>query len=608
MEKICSPLLLYTACVTFFAGASFADPQFLSWYTEKSGAYARIYQNTADRDALRTSLTWIDENDNVVQAQPTYAGVHEVQYDTDWIYIRTSGMGFHIMGPWNQRGRPGNTAMLYRIPRVPVVPILKSQTGGGPIGYYVDGVALYDARDAFSYSVALGQDAQRQNGGDAIWNRDAFVNEFPSFDAALAHQANSQYHYHANTPALRHQLGDHVDYNPLTNVYTENPVNLKHSPILGWLRDGHPIYGPYGYSDPMDPDSGVRRMVTGFQFRDGSNGSVDLRVTGRTSYPAWAARLYRLRGNGTDTSLLASELGPDVDNGDYLLGNYLEDHAYKGDLGMTLGVEFDKDEHNGRFCVTPEYPEGIYAYFVSIKPDGTSEYPYSIARAFHGEPSGSAVTTIPAEAILFYEGGPEAVDRGVMIGSSETNGNVVMEWKVVEGAESYSIECSTNLVDWVDVQGAYETNRNTIMVSDPADPNDAIKFYRSARLRTLAPFDDEGFVHNEPVATNPPPGEVVDFLFLFGDTPRLPSTNNVLSITVGGVEGTILNYRRNAGEVTVRFDRSTFASGDYMAVLNHIVAGGGGATSNRVSINNYVVDALQGEEQYFAVDRRRLGD
>ena len=45
-----------------------------------------------------------------------------------------------------------------------------------------------------------------------MWNRDAYVNESVTFDAAYAHQAGANYHYHANTPALRHLLADHVDF------------------------------------------------------------------------------------------------------------------------------------------------------------------------------------------------------------------------------------------------------------------------------------------------------------------------------------------------------------------------------------------------------------
>ena len=62
--------------------------------------------------------------------------------------------------------------------------------------------------------------------------------------------------------ALRYLLDDHVDYNSISNRYSEkitSPTN--HSPIIGWVSDGYPIYGPYGYSDPNNTNSVIRRMI-----------------------------------------------------------------------------------------------------------------------------------------------------------------------------------------------------------------------------------------------------------------------------------------------------------------------------------------------------------
>ena len=42
----------------------------------------------------------------------------------------------------------------------------------------------------------------------------------------------------------------------LANNYYDS--GLFHSPIIGWSYDGNPIYGPYGYSDPNNVQSGVR--------------------------------------------------------------------------------------------------------------------------------------------------------------------------------------------------------------------------------------------------------------------------------------------------------------------------------------------------------------
>ncbi len=268
-----------------------ADPLLSSWYTEKSGEYARIYEDLAAENAgPRAAVTTWNRNQGN-QSQPTYGGVHEISHTATDVYVRTTGLGSHIMGPWylnaNQTNLfpnyPANQAVIYRIPKDPgTVPTNKSLTGLGRIGLFVDGVSMFDSRDAFSYDTSAGADdgPMANLNGDDVWNRDAYINEGVTFDSGNAHQAGSNYHYHANPPALRHLLGDSVDYDPNTNTYTEN-FNGKHSPIIGWVRDGYPIYGPYGYGDPNDRNSAVRLMVSGFRKRN---------ITVRQTLPAYAAR------------------------------------------------------------------------------------------------------------------------------------------------------------------------------------------------------------------------------------------------------------------------------------------------------------------------------
>ena len=60
--------------------------------------------------------------------------------------------------------------------------------------------------------------------------------------------------------------------------------------------------------------------------------------------------------------------------------------------------EGDLDEHNGRYCVTPDFPNGVYAYFATIS-DGFVEssgpfekyklpqYPYFIGNKFKSKPN-----------------------------------------------------------------------------------------------------------------------------------------------------------------------------------------------------------------------------
>ena len=55
----------------------------------------------------------------------------------------------------------------------------------------------------------------------------------------------------------------------------------------------------------------------------------------------------------------------------YSLGAFLEDYEYYAGTG-------DLDEHNGRWCVTPEYPNGTYAYFVTVDASGNPAFPYSV--------------------------------------------------------------------------------------------------------------------------------------------------------------------------------------------------------------------------------------
>jgi hypothetical protein len=78
----------------------------------------------------------------------------------------------------------------------------------------------------------------------------------------------------------------------------------------------------------------------------------------------------------------------------YPLGHYIEDYAYLGDCGKSLGGDFDLDELNGRWCVTPEFPQGTYAYFTTIDAEGKPVYPYTMGRRYHGHANGQLVRGI----------------------------------------------------------------------------------------------------------------------------------------------------------------------------------------------------------------------
>lgn len=565
--------LLRATGLVLLASSLQGTPLISSWFTDLSGRYARIYEDN-DAVANQTPVTTWNRGQGI-QTEPVYAGVTEISFTETDVYIRTSNLGYHIMGPWYGGNGglfpnyPANQADIYRFPRTPAIPPNKTLTGGGSIGYGVDGIALFDSRDAFSYDTSAGVDetpmtAQDPNiDGDNVWNRDAYINEGDTFDPAFAHQAGANHHYHANAPALRYLMGDSVDHDPVANTYTEAP-NGSHSPIIGWFRDGIPLYGPYGYNDPNDATSEVRRMISGYQKRDGSNGSTDLATAGRNTLPRWV-----VRNEGGIINLPAAEVGPNVSN-QYPIGHYLQDYAYKGDLsGLALysdpstqgtfdeNSHFDLNEYNVRFCVTPEYPEGTWAYFTNIEPDGTPVYPYNIARYYYGTPSGTSPNTVPAGAIIHWEGGPKIALKIDSIAETAPD-EITLTWSAVEGGE-YAIDSSTTLQTgtWNQEANNAEPVQEKLAFSKRIDGN-LREFYR-AKLNSLAVFDQNGIQDFSFIPA-------VVYLFHFATDPPLPA--DITSVTVGGVPAAVVGYDPDNGLLEVCFDDSTLNVGSYPAIIN----------------------------------------
>ncbi len=538
---------------TFQAAGTPAAPLLSSWFTKNSGRYARLYQTIADQNAGATSTTW--SRGAGVQTTPTYAGIHEIDYSASWVYIRTTGLASCIMGPWYLNAAktnlfpncPCNTASVFRFPRTPSVPPTKTLFGGGNIGYFLDGVSIFDIRDAFYWN------GSADVSGSGNWNRDAYVNESVTFDNAGAHQAGSNYHRHASSNALRHLVGDHVDYQAATNTYTESAsTTLRHSPIVGWLRDGLPMYGPYGYSDPMDASSPVRRMIGGYALRNGQNGTTNLTMTGRTTLPAWAVRAY---------GVPASQSGPPV-SGTYPLGRYLEDNEYLGDLGYTQGTHFDLNEYNVRYCKTPEFPEGTWAYFLCIAADGTPVFPYQVGRSYYGDPTGGALAGITEPVTTTFMGGPFKTETAGDVSVNTGNGNVSITWNAVEGG-IYLVESSPALGNWSPLAtGVIASGSDTgNFVESGAALANGMRFYRVGRTG-LSAYDRAGFAgttaSGNPTSVAPggaaTAGSTVDVTITLTPPPNVPPTNVLpTSVTLAGtISGSALT-RPSATTVKATF-------------------------------------------------------
>ncbi len=552
-----------------------ADPQLSSWLTQPTGRYASIYASDAAQASQDATTTWTHPNGGASQLLPTYAGVHEVAATDTTVYVRATGLGFHVMGPWYTDGNrdtvvnnfPNNIADIFHFPRTPVIPITKQMLNGLAVGCYVDGVTMFDTRDLFSYDNGRGFDSPPFGGepGDGIWNRNATIAEAATFDPSYGHQADNTYHIHSLPQGLRHLLGDSVDYDPATNSYTEN-FNGNHSPIIGWVGDGLPLYGPYGYSDPLDASSPVRRMVTGYQPRDGSNGSVDIATTGRTTLPAW---IVRNRAEFSTPNLTVDQYGPAV-SANYPLERYLEDNAYKGDLGLTLGTDFDLNEYNVRWCKTPEFPDGTWAYFSCIDASGAPQFPYNLCLFYYGTApvaagQGSPIVAaeVPAGATVYFEGGPEKAAVATGITTDASTGDVTITWDATAGA-SYVVETSTDLADWDDLSQSVLATSEVASLVDGGRTHRDDRAYYQPRMTSLATFDDTGFAYDGSSVRTPLVGSTV-LLTSGSGTP--PANLNILptSVTLNG-QAISIGSRPSQYMVELLIDAANLADGDYAVV------------------------------------------
>lgn len=196
--------------------------------------------------------------------------------------------------------------------------------GIGGIGYAWNGVK-FDPGTAGTCTVSGGTATCSLIGDTGAWNIEALGQS--SFDFGIddnnAHvQPSGAYHYHGVPEGILTKLGKGM-----------TPT------LVGYALDGFPVYARYGYSVPMDKTSAVK-VITG---------SYQLKKTPDSGRPS--------------TSM-------------YPMGTFTQDYEYVAGSG-------DLDACNGRTDVTPEFPAGLYHYYI------TDTYPF-IQRCMMGTatPSG----------------------------------------------------------------------------------------------------------------------------------------------------------------------------------------------------------------------------
>lgn len=306
----------------------------------------------------------------------------KVEYSNDFVYVHTKGIPAYPTGPFLD-GNPSVASNQNAIFKMPINPQMNNgtpiATNGGNIGIFINGVALFDYRDGVAWNTSTnalcgGPGNPPCPGGPAAtnsWNRDAVPAERGGFDCSKAHPAMGNYHHHQNPSAFKLDL--EVVSN-ICNLYDADGLyaidSTQHSPLIGFAYDGFPIYGAYGYKN-TNGSGGVTRIKSGYQLRN---------ISTRTH---WA--------DGTDVPD-----GPPT-SGNYFLGYFREDYAFMAHPGAGDYL----DEHNGRFCVTPEYPNGTYAYFATVDENWNSAYPYVVGPTFYGLAANRKVTAVTEPTTVY---------------------------------------------------------------------------------------------------------------------------------------------------------------------------------------------------------------
>lgn len=159
------------------------------------------------------------------------------------------------------------------------------------------------------------------------WNVEA-VEAFGMNSQGAHLNAKGEYHYHSIA----------TDYFTKTTGVSLGIDGTSFSPIVAYAADGYPVYYKYAYTNANDANSGISSFDSGWQLK-------------------------------TDNGGVRSGDGFSAPNGAYD-GYYVEDYEFNA-------AATQLDECNGRYGVTPDYPDGTYYYVL------TDSWPY-IPRCFAG--------------------------------------------------------------------------------------------------------------------------------------------------------------------------------------------------------------------------------
>ena len=259
--------------------------------------------------------------------------VHSVSVGERHLSVRSGGISLKYLGPLQLNPLPseGPREFSFQIPLHPQAAAgLHGRVPVDIVGVFLNGLPIYNHFEALSWN------------GANLWHYDTIAFNDDGAVAASGHPRAEL--THAAPAGLLEQLVQD---------------GSRHSPLIGFALDGFPIYGPWAYAH-SDGSGGLRRMKSSYRLRS---------VNQREQWP-------------DGTMLTPAQYGPDV-NANEPAGTFAEDYEYRAGSG-------DLDEFNGRFAITPEYPGGTYAYFLSTDTAGRLAFPYLIGPRFHGRSTESA--------------------------------------------------------------------------------------------------------------------------------------------------------------------------------------------------------------------------
>jgi hypothetical protein len=234
--------------------------------------------------------------------------------------VTGNGIPEHATGAFPNPNCPNTIGAVNVSASMPLAPTQASAaTPAMVIGYALNSVKLDPNTAGTCPDTASGTSSCSLAGGGGSWRIEALGQSSFNFgvDSSNAHvQPSGEYHYHGMPEGLLGTLGKGTA-----------PT------LVGFAMDGSPVYARHGYSVASDATSPVRAMKGSYRTKT----SPDASRPPTSTFP---------------------------------MGTFQQDWEYVAGLG-------DLDECNGRFGVTPEFPCGVYHYYI------TDSYPF-IGRCLKG--------------------------------------------------------------------------------------------------------------------------------------------------------------------------------------------------------------------------------